>query len=84
MLPPGFSLRVRRDWIIPPIFTYLQNHAHLSDDEMLANFNMGIGFALIVRPTFTKPILTHLRTLGEKPVFLGKLKKGDTPNIEWS
>ncbi len=48
-------------------------------------FNMGIGYVLIVRPTFTKAIMTHLRTLGEKPYFLGKVKKSaGEPTLEWS
>jgi phosphoribosylformylglycinamidine cyclo-ligase len=85
MLPQGLSLRLKRDaWTIPPIFTWLQNHAAIHVEQMTDTFNMGLGFALIVRPTFTKPIMTHLRTLGEKPYFLGKIKKGDTPTIEWT
>jgi phosphoribosylformylglycinamidine cyclo-ligase len=85
MLPSGLSLRLKRDaWTVPPIFTWLQNHASIAADQMATTFNMGLGFALIVRPTFTKPIMTHLRTLGEKPYFLGKVKKGDNPNIEWT
>jgi phosphoribosylformylglycinamidine cyclo-ligase len=48
-------------------------------------FNMGIGYVLVVRPTFTKAIMTHLRTLGEKPYFLGKVKKGNgDARVEWS
>ena len=52
---------------------------------MLNVFNMGIGYVLIVRPTFTKPIMSALRTLGEKPSFLGKVKKAPgEPKLEWS
>lgn len=55
---------------------------------MYSVFNMGIGFILIVRPTFTKPIMSSLRALREKPFFLGKVRKleggGGEPRLEWS
>ena len=42
------------------------------------------AMCLIVRPTFTKPIMSALRTLGEKPCFLGKIRKATgEPVIEW-
>lgn len=85
-LPPGFAVRLKRDaWPHPPIFTWLQNHGPVDLDEMYHVFNMGIGFALIVRPTFTRPILSALRSLGEKPYFLGKVKKTKgSVTLEWS
>jgi phosphoribosylformylglycinamidine cyclo-ligase len=54
-------------------------------EEMFNVFNMGIGFVMVVRPNFTRSIMTGLRALGEKPFFLGKVKKatGETL-IEWS
>jgi phosphoribosylaminoimidazole (AIR) synthetase len=55
---------------------------------MFRVFNMGIGFVLVVRPTFTKPIMSALRALREKPFFLGKIRKLDAgsnlPQTEWS
>ena len=86
VLPEGYSVRLKRDaWTIPPIFTWLQQNGPVDLDEMYNVFNMGIGYVLIVRPTFTKPIMTHLRTLGEKPFFLGKVKKAaGESGLEWS
>ncbi|HUO09319.1 MAG TPA: phosphoribosylformylglycinamidine cyclo-ligase [Phycisphaerae bacterium] len=86
VLPDGYSVRLKRDaWTIPPIFDWLQKHGPIDLEEMFNVFNMGIGYVLIVRPTFTKPIMTHLRTLGEKPYFLGKVKKSaGEPTLEWS
>lgn len=90
VLPEGFSVRLKRDsWTIPPIFDWLQKNGPVDPEEMFNVFNMGIGYVLIVRPTFTKAIMTHLRTLGEKPYFLGKVKKagggeGAEPRLEWS
>ena len=89
VLPPGFSARLKRDsWTIPPIFGWIQKNGPVDDEEMLNVFNMGIGYVMIVRPTFTKAIMAKLRTLGEKPCFLGKVKKAGSPNaepgLEWS
>lgn len=87
LLPQGCSARLKRDaWTPPPIFTWLQQNGPVDLDEMYNVFNMGIGFLLVVRPTFTRPITTALRTLGEKPIFLGKIRKTTAlePPIEWS
>ena len=86
ILPAGLAVRLKRDaWPVPPIFHYLQKAGPVDDNEMLDVFNMGIGFVLIVRPTFTKAMMTHLRTLGEKPYFLGKVRKAEgAPAVEWS
>jgi phosphoribosylformylglycinamidine cyclo-ligase len=85
LLPQGLSARLKLDaWTPPPIFPWLQQNGPVDLDEMLSVFNMGIGFVLVVRPTFTKPITTALRTLGEKPIFLGKIRKAAATAIEWS
>lgn len=86
VLPDGMSVRVKRDsWPVPPVFQWLQKNGPVDSEEMFNVFNMGIGYCLVVRPTFTKAIMTHLRTLGEKPYFLGKVKKGSgEPMLEWS
>jgi phosphoribosylformylglycinamidine cyclo-ligase len=86
VLPRGLSARIKRDaWTPHPIFSWLQKHGPVDLDEMLNVFNMGIGFVLIVRPTFTKPIMSALRAMGEKPSFLGKIRKSEgEPALEWS
>ncbi len=86
VLPEGFAVRLKRDaWDVPAVFGWLQKNGPVDMEEMYSVFNMGIGYVLIVRPTFTKPIMTHLRTLGEKPYFLGKVKKAaGEPRMEWS
>jgi phosphoribosylformylglycinamidine cyclo-ligase len=86
VLPAGMAVRLKRDaWPVPPIFSWIQQNGPVDGEEMLRVFNMGIGFVLVVRPSFTKPIMAHLRTLGEKPFFLGKVKKGGAePAVEWT
>ena len=86
MLPEGMGVKLKRDaWTIPPIFHFLQKNGPVDSDEMFNVFNMGIGYVVIVRPNFTCAIMAHLRTLGEKPYFLGKVKKANgAAQLEWS
>jgi len=86
MLPEGMGVKLKRDaWTIPPIFHFLQKNGPVDSDEMFNVFNMGIGYVVIVRPNFTRAIMAHLRTLGEKPYFLGKVKKANgAAQLEWS
>jgi phosphoribosylformylglycinamidine cyclo-ligase len=86
VLPDGLAARIKRDaWTPHPIFTWLQKNGPVDLDEMFNVFNMGIGFVLVVRPAFTKSIMSALRALGEKPCFLGKIKEAQgQPSLEWS
>ncbi len=67
---------IDRKWDIPPIFKFLQKRGPVTKKEMYRVFNMGIGYVMVVSPTFTKSVMTRLRKLGEIPYFLGKVKKG--------
>src|SRR5690606_31197975 len=50
-LPAGLGCLVHRgSWPEPPIFAHLQARGEISDDEMFAVFNMGIGMVLIASP----------------------------------
>jgi phosphoribosylformylglycinamidine cyclo-ligase len=86
VLPEGMGVKIKRSaWHVPPIFHFLQTHGPVDADEMFNVFNMGIGYVLVVRPNFTRSIMTGLRALGEKPFFLGKIKKASGSTlIEWS
>ena len=47
-LPPGLAAEVERgSWQFPPIFELLQQRADLSDQEMVAIFNCGLGMILV-------------------------------------
>ena len=76
VLPPDCNAVIQRKWPVHPIFTFLQNQGPIQEEEMFRVFNMGIGYILVVAPTFTRSIMAHLRKLGETPYFLGKIKRG--------
>jgi phosphoribosylformylglycinamidine cyclo-ligase len=48
MLPEGLSCRLDPSaWRMPPIFELIQRRGRISDREMLATFNLGIGMVLV-------------------------------------
>ena len=76
ILPGDCDAVLKRKWPLPPIFRFLQERGPVDEEEMFRVFNMGIGYVLIVAPSFTRSVMAHLRKLGEKPCFLGKVKRG--------
>jgi phosphoribosylformylglycinamidine cyclo-ligase len=58
------------------LFKFLQKHGNVDTEEMYRVFNMGIGFTLIVRPTFAESIKERLEKLGETVYVIGKVVKG--------
>ncbi len=76
-IPPGCDAVIDRSaWPVPPVFTFLQKHGQIPDEEMKLVFNLGIGFCLIVRPAFAAAIRQHLRRLGESVYTIGEIVKG--------
>jgi phosphoribosylformylglycinamidine cyclo-ligase len=63
-------------WEVPPLFEFLRRHGGVELEEMYRVFNMGIGYVLIVRPTFAEGVITKLRRFGEEPVLMGKVTRG--------
>jgi phosphoribosylformylglycinamidine cyclo-ligase len=48
ILPDGCAAQIdRRSWIVPPIFSVLQQHGCIADEEMFRAFNMGIGLVVV-------------------------------------
>ena len=43
---------------------------------MLRVFNMGVGFVLIVRPTFADSVVRQLERQREHPFIMGEVVKG--------
>jgi phosphoribosylformylglycinamidine cyclo-ligase len=63
-------------WDVPPIFEMLQKDGRVERTEMFNVFNMGVGYVLIVRPSFADSILKHLKRAGEDAWVLGEIVKG--------
>jgi phosphoribosylformylglycinamidine cyclo-ligase len=69
LLKPG-------SWDTPPVFDFLQAAGDVADDEMARVFNMGVGYCLIVRPTFADSIAAQLEKMGEQVWTIGRIKAG--------
>lgn len=64
------------EWPTLPVFTFLQKHGNIAIDEMRRVFNMGIGYCVIVRPTFADALAERLTRCGERVYTIGKITKG--------
>ena len=61
---------------VPPVFSFLQKQGGIEDEEMSRVFNMGIGFCLIVRPTFGPSVVRQLQKFGERAHVIGRIERG--------
>jgi len=66
----------RDAWDVPPVFRFLQERGGIDPAEMDRVFNMGVGYCLIVRPTFAEGVARRLEKMGETVYRLGKVTKG--------
>jgi phosphoribosylformylglycinamidine cyclo-ligase len=83
-LPPGLTVRVKRDsWSPPGVFRLIAKAGPVDADEMMQAFNMGIGLVLIVAPYFAKAIMNRLRLAGERCWMIGRVCKGEPP-VTWA
>ncbi|HRW55626.1 MAG TPA: phosphoribosylformylglycinamidine cyclo-ligase, partial [Phycisphaerae bacterium] len=65
VLPEGCAAHIRRDsWTPPPIFRLIQALG-VDETEMYDVFNMGVGYILVVRPTFANAVMARLISAGE-------------------
>ncbi len=65
-----------RSWETPPIFRFLQEQGGVDPEEMRRVFNMGVGYCLIVRPTFAAAVKRRLERVGERVRIIGEIRKG--------
>ena len=78
ILPQGLAAKIdRSSYELPKLFKALQRRADISDEKMYNTFNMGIGLVICVRKEDELKALEHLKSLGEDPVRLGEVVKGD-------
>ena len=66
----------RSTWPILPVFDFLRTQGDVAPAEMDRVFNMGIGYTLIVRPTFAEGVKRKLERAGETVYTLGEIVPG--------
>lgn len=80
-LPENVDALVDRDgahmgWDVPPVITYISEHAELSPNEACKTFNMGVGLMLLVDAEHEASVREALVALGEKPFRVGTCVPG--------
>ncbi len=63
-------------WSAAPILGYTCAKAHLSEDEALKTFNMGIGMVLVVAEDRAEEVLQELKVQGSSGQVIGRVVEG--------
>src|SRR5713226_5493838 len=83
VLPPGRRLVIRRgSWEKPPVFDWLQRLGNIDPPEMDRVFNQGIGFVMIVSPSFAESIQRQLQHDRVPAWIIGEVRDGE-PGVEF-
>ena len=74
IVPQACNILIQREsWDMPPIFSFLQQAAEISDLEMMRTFNNGIGMVAIVPAENTADVLQQLEAMNEKAFLIGEI-----------
>ena len=75
VLQPHLTAELQRDaWTMPPLFSWLQQHGGVADDEMYRVFNCGIGMTVIVAEENADAAMGQLTAAGETVYRIGEIK----------
>jgi len=78
ILPVGTSAKVDVSKInILPIFGLIKKYGNVPDPDMMHTFNMGVGIAMVVKPSAINRIQEHLRSHGSDAYIIGEIVAGD-------
>jgi phosphoribosylformylglycinamidine cyclo-ligase len=76
-LSAGQSIEVNpAAWVVPPIFTWLEQQGNIERLEMFNTFNMGIGYVLLVSPSDADATLSWLQQNGMQSWVIGTVIDG--------
>lgn len=72
ILQPGLAAQLHRDaWVMPELFTWLQQNGGVADSEMHRVFNCGIGMVIVVPADQAQAVAVTLTAHGEQVSQLG-------------
>ncbi len=78
IMPQGLMAKVNLNtWEPLDIFKAIAAHGHVSEAEMFATFNMGIGFILVLSPHDVDQTLDILKQKGEEARVIGQVVPGE-------
>jgi phosphoribosylformylglycinamidine cyclo-ligase len=74
ILPGGLEAVVHLgSWPVPPIFGLVARTGGVTEDEMLATFNMGIGMIVVARPEAEQAVSRTAEASGFRPHRIGEV-----------
>jgi phosphoribosylformylglycinamidine cyclo-ligase len=73
VIPEGLNPKFTFDWPVPSIFPRIQAAGDVSDEEMRAVFNLGIGIALVAHPADRAALRACARQKGFNLLDIGTL-----------
>ncbi|HEY9572546.1 MAG TPA: phosphoribosylformylglycinamidine cyclo-ligase [Pusillimonas sp.] len=81
ILQPGLAARLHRDaWVMPELFSWLQQNGGVADSEMHRVFNCGIGMVIVVPAAKADAIAATLAAHGEQVSQLGEIVAQGSPD----
>ena len=60
---------------IPPVFNVIKKYANISDEEMLATFNNGVGLVMAVENEKADEITAAMKTTGTEAYLVGRINQ---------
>jgi phosphoribosylformylglycinamidine cyclo-ligase len=79
-LPGGLGAEIDLgSWPVPAIFELVRTAADVSDDDMFATFNMGVGMVLVVPPNRADDVIGRAADAGVQAFGIGRVGLG--PNL---
>ena len=77
VLPENCQAVIKKDsWPKLPIFDLLAEWGPVQEEEKYNVCNMGIGYVLIVRPSFADSILAQLKRIKQPAYLIGRIRRG--------
>ncbi len=77
VLPKGLGVEINKnDFEVLPIFNYIKKCGNVTETDMFATYNMGIGMMIFIPETEKEELLKALEQAGETPKVIGKVVKG--------
>lgn len=74
VLPAGLTATVARDsWVIPPVFTLMQQLGDVPWEDLEQTLNLGVGMVALVSDETADSVLNHLREGGTEAWILGEV-----------
>jgi len=73
VMPDGLCAEIdSSSWVVPDIFNLMQSAAQIKTEEMFKAFNMGIGYVVIIDPSYAEKLCEDT-----KGIRIGRIIKGE-------